>query len=292
MLIRVCGWLLMSGRRSALTLRMMSTPPVLSSATWVATSGMARKTTYLNGRLAAPVLVEGFEPDVLVALPLHELPGAGAHRRPCCRTPPSPTFSTCFLGTMREEHEALEQERERLVGDQMDRVRVDDLHFLDRADVAVLGRLLLLLARLQHPVERELHVLGRHGGAVVELDALAELELPRRVVERLPRQGQRGLELQLRAAVQERVEHVDVDEDADALEVHVRVEGRRVRRQRDGERVLALRAGAERQGDERSEVRARSPGSQRFMECPPSSIGDGTAAARASRGGTIHQSRD
>ena len=36
-------WLRRSGTRSAETLRMMSTPPVLSSATWVATSGTARK---------------------------------------------------------------------------------------------------------------------------------------------------------------------------------------------------------------------------------------------------------
>src|SRR6185503_10068465 len=71
--------------------------------------------------------------------------------------------------------------------------------------------------------------------AVVELDAAAELELPRRVVERLPRRRQRGLELELGRPVQQRVEHVDVDEHAHALEVHVRVEGRRVRRQRHSE---------------------------------------------------------
>ena len=46
MLILVCGWFLRSGRRSALTLRMMSTPPVLSSATEVATSGIAADSAF------------------------------------------------------------------------------------------------------------------------------------------------------------------------------------------------------------------------------------------------------
>jgi hypothetical protein len=185
------------------------------------------------------VLVERLEPDVLIALPLHELPGAGAHRgRAAERLVPH--LLEVLLGEDGEEHEAFEEQGERLVGDELDRLGVDDLDFLDCANVAVLRRLLLLFAGLQHPVERELHVLGRHGRAIVELDTLAELELPRRVVQRLPRRGERGLELELRAPVQEGIEHVDVHEDADALEVHVWVQGRRMRGERDGERVLGL----------------------------------------------------
>ena len=139
----------------------------------------------LERRLAAPVLIERLESDVLVAFPLHELPRAGAHRRRAAERLLAYFLDVLFRHDA-EVHETLEQERKRLVGDQVDRIRVDDLHFLDRANVAVLGRLLLLLARLQDPIERELHVLGRHDRAVVEFDALAELELPHRVAERLP----------------------------------------------------------------------------------------------------------
>ncbi len=218
----------------------------------------------LERGLAAPVLVERLEPDVLVALPLHELPGAGAHGRRAAER-----FVADLLDVLlrhdAEVDQTLEQEREGLVGDQLDRVRVDDLHFLDRADVAVLGRLLLLLARLQHALERELHVLGRHRRAVVELDTPPELELPRRVVERLPRHGQRGLEFELGGAMQERVEHVDVDQHAHALEVHVGVEGRRVGRQRDRQGVLALRPGADRH-EERGENQGHHEGEPMFHE--------------------------
>ena len=54
---------------------------------------------HLERGLAAPVLVEGLEADVLVALPLDELPGPRADR---LRGPKasSPTFSTCFFGMM------------------------------------------------------------------------------------------------------------------------------------------------------------------------------------------------
>ena len=44
-----------------------------------------------------------------------------------------------------------------------------------------------LLGTLRHAVDREHDVLGGQLAAVVELDALAQLELPRRVVDRLPR---------------------------------------------------------------------------------------------------------
>ena len=62
-----------------------------------------------------------------------------------------------------------------------------------------------------------------------------------------------GLELELRVPVQQRVEHVDVHEHADPLEVHVGVEGRRVGDQRDGQRVLRLGARGVRRGGEHHE---------------------------------------
>ena len=242
----------MSGMRSALTLRMMSTPPVLSSATWVATSGIDRKTRCLNAGFPRQcwsnassrtcwsrfhsTSFQGPVPTVAV------LPNASA-----------PTFSTCFFGTMGKN-----TRRSSSSGNGLSVIRwiVSGLTIFTSLIARMLpycGDFFFSLPGSSTRSNGELHVLGGHGRAVVELDALAELELPRRVVERLPRQGQRGLELELGAAVQERVEHVDVDEDADALEVHVRVEGLGVRRERDGERVLALGGDADRHGDERGE---------------------------------------
>ncbi len=207
---------------SAETLRMMSTPPVLISATWVATSGTARKFRFLNAGLPAPVLVEGLQADDLVALPLHELPRSRPHRR----GGPEGLIAhrlDVLLGHDREEDQSLEQEREGLVGDDVDGLRVDHLDLLDGADIPVLGRLLRLV---DDPVERVLHVLGGERVAIVKLHALPDLELPLGVGQRLPRGRDGGLELELGVPVQEGVEHVDVDEDAHPLEVHVGVQRR------------------------------------------------------------------
>src|SRR5437870_6283577 len=114
----------------------------------------------LERGLAAPVAVEGLQADVLVALPLDELPrprpdgGRGAERVVA-------DLLEVLLGDDGKEDQPFEQERERLVGDEVNRVGVDDADVLDGADVAVLGRLLLLLAGLGHPLDRELHVLDR-----------------------------------------------------------------------------------------------------------------------------------
>src|SRR6266581_1934574 len=122
----------------------------------------------LERGLAAPVAVEGLQADVLVALPLDELPrprpdgGRGAERVVA-------DLLEVLLGDDGKEDQPLEQERERLVGDEVNRVGVDDADVLDGADVAVLGLLLLLLAGLRHPLDRELHVLGGQRVAVVEL---------------------------------------------------------------------------------------------------------------------------
>ena len=203
----------------------------------------------LEGGLPAPVLVEGLEADDLVPLPLHELPGAGAHRggRPEGLVPHR---LDVLLVHDREEHEPLEQQREGLVGDDVHGLRVDHLDLLDRADIAVLGRLLGLV---DHPVEGVLHVRRGHDVPVVEADALADLELPLGVRDRLPGGRQRRLELELGVPVQQRVEHVDVHEDPDPLEVHVGVEGRGVGHQGDGQRVLGLGGDGRGHGGQRQE---------------------------------------
>src|SRR5436305_1410050 len=61
------------------------------------------------------------------------------------------------------------------------------LHALDLGVVPAGGELVL---RVQHAVEAGLDVLGAERRAVVELDALAQLDLPGGVVEILPRHRQ------------------------------------------------------------------------------------------------------
>ena len=63
------------------------------------------------------------------------------------------------------------------VGDDVDRVRIDDLHLLDAPDV---DRGRVRAGDHRDALDRELDVLGGEVRAVVELDALAQLELPGR----------------------------------------------------------------------------------------------------------------
>jgi hypothetical protein len=190
----------------------------------------------LEGRAAAPVLIEGLEADELVALPLHEFPRA----RPDGRRRSEglvPHRLHVLLGHDAEEDEPLEEERKGLVGDDVDGLRIDHADFLDGADVAVLGRFFL---GVEDTIEGVLDVLRGHDLTVVEANPFADLELPLRVRQRLPRRGEGWLELELGVPVEQRVEHVDVDEHADALKVHVGVEGRRVGDEAHHERVLGL----------------------------------------------------
>jgi len=203
----------------------------------------------LERGLAAPVLVEGLEADQLVALPLDELPRPRSHRGGRPERLVAHRLDV-LLGHDGEEDEPLQQEREGLVGDDVDRLRIHHADFLDGADIAVLGRLFRLV---DHAIEGVLDVLRGHRLPVVEAHALAELELPLGVRQRLPGGGERGLKLKLGVPVDQGVEHVDIDQDAHALEVHVGVEGGGVRDEGDDECVLRLRLGRGGRGGERGE---------------------------------------
>ena len=65
-----------------------------------------------------------------------------------------------------------------------------------------------LFGTLGDAVDRERDVLGRELAAVGELDALAELELPRRRVDRLPRRREAGDHLRVGVHLDELVEDV------------------------------------------------------------------------------------
>src|SRR5881628_1599472 len=196
---------------------MISTPPVLSSATEVATSGIARNTTYLNAGLPRQcwsnassrmcwsrfhsTSFQGPVPTVAV------LPNAS-----------SPTFSTCFFGTIGKNTRRSSRRGKGL----------SVASWIVSASTIFTS----LIARtlpywgdffFSEPGSSTRSNENFTSSAVMvepswNLTPLRSLNSHVVSLTRLPRQGQRGLELELRAAMQERVEHVDVDEDADALE--------------------------------------------------------------------------
>jgi hypothetical protein len=92
-----------------------------------------------------------------------------------------------LLGLHHEGGEALHEERVGAIGLESDGLVV---HHLDALDLRVVASSGHLLGRVQHAIEGRLDVLGGERGAVVELDALAELHLPRGVVQRLPGGGE------------------------------------------------------------------------------------------------------
>ena len=135
-----------------------------------------------------------------------------------------------------KEDQALEQDGARLVGDDVHRLGIDDADLLDGPDVAVLGGLLL---RIEHPVEGVLDILRRHRLAVVELDPLAELELPGGVVRDLPRErASPGSYSSFFDLWSKESNMLMLTRMPDAIEVHVGIERRRVVRERQHEGVL------------------------------------------------------
>jgi hypothetical protein len=92
---------------------------------------------------------------------------------------------------------------ERLGGLDPDRGRIDDLDLGDRLEE---GGVAVLDAGVDVAGKAELDGVGVERLAVVELDALAELELPGGVVDDLPAQGEARLDLQIEVAVDQPIE--------------------------------------------------------------------------------------
>ena len=132
-------------------------------------------------RRRAPVVLDGLVDDPVAAHVLDELPRPGADRA-AARRRPRPALSMCCLDWMNADRgeEALghlvAEGHERLLEAQGDRVRVLDLHALDQPELR--GQR-VRRALLRERGEREPHVVRRQRAAVVELDALAEVEGPR-----------------------------------------------------------------------------------------------------------------
>jgi hypothetical protein len=96
---------------------------------------------------------------------------------------------------------------------------VDLLHLVDAGDVDLVGALRLLDAP-----EGEHHVVGGEGRAVVELDALPEVEAPLRVGDLFPVRRQRRLDLVVLGVAGEALVGVLQDRVRGGVVLRVRVE--------------------------------------------------------------------
>jgi hypothetical protein len=130
--------------------------------------------------------------DPVAAHVLHELPGAGADRLALGALLARRLDMLLGLDERARSEQRLihlvSEHHEGLLEVHGERVGVLDLHALDLPE---LRRQRVRRAVLGDGGEREPHVLRRHLGAVVEPDALAELELPRApAVQDLPALGE------------------------------------------------------------------------------------------------------
>ena len=88
---------------------------------------------------------------------------------------------------------------------------------------------------IRRALKREHHVVGREWRAIVELHAFAQLEFPGRVVDGLPGHGQSRAQLLLVVGHDQTVEHYPRDGVIGAQVVKMRIDGRRLGSQSDGE---------------------------------------------------------
>ena len=166
---------------------MMSISPASSAASRALNSGMKRKVTRFRSGGALPVVGVLLHHELLVAHPLHELERPGADG---LGGEGLDALLLERLGRHGQEvggGDAVDQAGPGLLGDEAHRVVVDDL------DVLHLGparRVVRLVRRVLDVVHGGLDGRGIEGLAVVELDALAQRELPRGVVDDLPAGGE------------------------------------------------------------------------------------------------------
>jgi hypothetical protein len=110
-------------------------------------------------------------------------------------------------------------------------------------------------------LHREHDVVGRERRAVVELDALAQLEAPRRRVELLPRRREARDDLEVLVPHHQRVVDQVVDVVGQVLVLRVRVHRLRVAATRPAQGLrVGDRRGGERGGEHGGDRDAREPG--------------------------------
>ena len=195
-------------------------------------------------RLLAPVGVVARELDAIAVGVSNELVAAAADRRLARVEVLGRRAGRDLLRHDVDRRQVVGRERIRRRIAEADRVGIDDLLGDDR--LRVRGERSRAVRDERHPVDRERDVLGSQLAAVVELDPLAQLELPRLVVDRLPRCRDARNHLRVRIHLHELVEDVLGDVVVREQVVEVRIDRRHVGRHRDLQLLAACRHGEER----------------------------------------------
>ncbi len=186
---------------------------------------------------AAPVVRVGIEDGFVILHPRREPDRARPHRLRVEGVVADRL--QVFLGhdLAAVEPEARRQERVGLLAVNDEGVGVRSLDPIDRAERR---RHHGLDGGIVRPLDAELRVGRGERVAVVELDALAQLEGPRRLILELPFGGETGIELAVRMAAREVVEEIEGDADVVRRCAEVRVELRDVAAL-SGDELLLLR---------------------------------------------------
>ncbi len=191
-------------------------------------------------RLVAPIPFIALEFYAVAGKVADELERPGADRRPA-----GVEFAGRGFGVLARDdgdrRKIDRQQRRRRVRNKAHRMRIDNNRFLDRAGVDIERR-----RAVGHPadaLDRDGHVRGVEIRSVVELDAVAKLELPGRVVQRLPLRGESGPQILPLVLLDQAIEDVHGDVDVGRQIVEMRVHRRDRRRQSQGHFLRADRRG-------------------------------------------------
>ena len=139
------------------------------------------------------------------------------------------------LGHHVPDGECARQNRERLGGNDVHRIRVDLTDLLDGANVQ-------LYIRAARALQGEDHIVGAERRAVLELDVAAQVETPHGGRCLLPVGGEPGFRLQLLATAYQPLVHVAEEGELEPLIKHVRIHGYHVTL---GRKAEGLRVGGQ-----------------------------------------------
>ncbi len=204
--------------------------------------------------LAPPVRI-GDQHDALVGFPALDHVGAGAVgiARGEGLFPVLEVLDVLRLGFLRpglahdgEDGQVAQEYGVRAVEDEIDRRVVDLADFLDAVDVN-----LHVALRLQDAAVGERHVVRGERAAVVELDALAQVEAPLRRRDLLPAGGQPGLQLEFLVVANQRLVTMLLDGDGGGVVLRMRIERQDIVLRRPFERDRRCREGIQRRGEQR-----------------------------------------
>ncbi len=182
-------------------------------------------------RLVAPVVVVAREFDAIAAHVLDELEAAAADGRLAAVEVVGGGVGRDLLRHDVDRGQVVRRQRIRCRVLEAQRVRVDDLLADDGLGVG--SKAAGAVRHQRHAIDREHDIFGGQFGTIVELDPLAQLELPRRIVDCFPRRREARDHLRIRVHLHELVEDVLGDVVVGKQVEEVGVDRRDIRGDRD-----------------------------------------------------------